>query len=93
MSNPPTERSDNRAIDRREWLTRTTNLAVASLLVSRSSAQQRLLPLQTSGLDHLSLTVPDSLEAAKFYGRSSTHKYSMSAPESSVITSVLAPLI
>jgi catechol 2,3-dioxygenase-like lactoylglutathione lyase family enzyme len=69
MSNPLSERSSNRAIDRRKWLTLTTNLAVGSLLVSRSSAQQRLLPLQTSGLDHLSITVPDSLEAARFYGR------------------------
>jgi catechol 2,3-dioxygenase-like lactoylglutathione lyase family enzyme len=63
------ERSSNQVIDRREWLTRASNLAVGSLLVSRSSAQQKLLPLQTSGLDHLSLTVPDALEAAKFYGR------------------------
>jgi catechol 2,3-dioxygenase-like lactoylglutathione lyase family enzyme len=69
VSNPLSERSSNRSIDRREWLTRATNLAVASLLVTRSSAQQRLLPLQTSGLDHLSITVPDSLEAARFYGR------------------------
>jgi len=63
------ERSSNQVIDRREWLTRASNLAVGSLLVSRSSAQQKLLPLQSSGLDHLSLTVPDSLEAARFYGR------------------------
>jgi len=56
-------------IDRRKWLTRATNLAVGSLLVCRSSAQQKLLPLQNSGLDHLSITVPDSLEAARFYGR------------------------
>jgi catechol 2,3-dioxygenase-like lactoylglutathione lyase family enzyme len=69
VSNPLSERSWNRAIDRREWLARATTLAVASLLVTRSSAQQRLLPLQSSGLDHLSLTVPDSLEAARFYGR------------------------
>ena len=69
MSNPLSERSGNRVINRREWLTRAINLAVGSLLVSRSSAQQRLLPLQNSGLDHLSLTVPDSLEAARFYGR------------------------
>lgn len=69
MSNAVSERSSNREIDRRKWLARAANLAVASLLVSRSSAQQRLLPLQSSGLDHLSLTVPDSLEAARFYGR------------------------
>ncbi len=69
MSNPLSERSINRAIDRRRWLTHATSLAVGSLLVARGSAQPRLLPLQCSGLDHLSLTVPDSLEAATFYGR------------------------
>jgi catechol 2,3-dioxygenase-like lactoylglutathione lyase family enzyme len=63
------EPSSNRAIDRRKWLTRATNLAIGSLLVTRSSAQQRLLPLRNSGLDHLSITVPDSFEAARFYGR------------------------
>jgi glyoxylase I family protein len=69
MSNLVSGRSTNRAIHRRKWLTLTANLATGSLLVSRSSAQQKLLPLQSSGLDHLSLTVPDSLEAARFYGR------------------------
>lgn len=69
MSNPGSERSSNRKIDRRQWLARAANLAVGSLLVSRGSAQQKLLPLQSSGLDHLSLTVPDPLEAARFYGR------------------------
>jgi catechol 2,3-dioxygenase-like lactoylglutathione lyase family enzyme len=69
VSNPRSERSSNRAIDRRKWLTRVTNLAVSSLLVRRSSAQRGLLPLQNSGFDHLSMTVPDSLEAARFYGR------------------------
>ena len=69
MSNPVSERSSHRVIDRRRWLTRAANLAFGSLLVTRSSAQQRLLPLQNSGLDHLSLTVPDSLAAATFYGR------------------------
>ena len=69
MSNPLNERGSSRAIDRREWLARATNLAAGSLLVTRSSAQQRLLPLQSSGLDHLSITVPDSLQAATFYGR------------------------
>jgi catechol 2,3-dioxygenase-like lactoylglutathione lyase family enzyme len=69
VSNPVSERTTQRAIDRREWLTHATGLAVGSLLVTRSSAQQRLLPLQNSGLDHLSLTVPDALQAATFYGR------------------------
>lgn len=69
MPNQPSASSSNRAIDRRTWLARASNLTVGSLLVTRSYAQQRLLPLQSSGLDHLSLTVPDSLEAARFYGR------------------------
>jgi catechol 2,3-dioxygenase-like lactoylglutathione lyase family enzyme len=69
VSNPLSERNINRAIDRRKWLTHATTLAVGSLLVARGSAQQRLLPLQNSGLDHLSITVPDSLQAATFYGR------------------------
>ena len=69
MSNPTSERSSNRTIDRREWLAHVTNLAAGSLLVARSSAQQRLLPLRSSGLDHLSLTVPDPLLATRFYGR------------------------
>ena len=69
MSNPLSEKSFDRAMSRRKWLTRATNLAVGSVLVRRSSAQQKLLPLHNSGLDHLSITVPDSLEAATFYGR------------------------
>jgi catechol 2,3-dioxygenase-like lactoylglutathione lyase family enzyme len=69
VSNPLSERRTSRAIDRREWLARAANLAAGSLLVTRSPAQQRLLPLQSSGLDHLSITVPDSLQAATFYGR------------------------
>jgi glyoxylase I family protein len=69
MSNLLSERGRSRAIDRRAWLARAANLAAGSLLVSRSQAQQRLLPLQNSGLDHLSITVPDSLQAATFYAR------------------------
>jgi glyoxylase I family protein len=69
VSNPLNERGNNGVIDGRRWLTRATDLAMGSLFVTRSSAQQRLLPLQSSGLDHLSLTVPDSLQAARFYGR------------------------
>ena len=68
-SNPFTERASNLAIDRRQWLARATTLAAGFLLAGRSAAQQKLLPLHTSGLDHLSITVPDSLQAATFYGR------------------------
>ncbi len=61
-------------IDRRAWLARAANLAAGSLLATRGSAQhsaqqQKLLPLQNSGLDHLSITVPDTVQAATFYGR------------------------
>lgn len=64
-----TRTSSNPAIGRRQWIARATTLAAGFLLASRSDAQQKLLPLQTSGLDHLSITVPDSLRAATFYGR------------------------
>jgi catechol 2,3-dioxygenase-like lactoylglutathione lyase family enzyme len=56
-------------ISRRQWLARVTATAGGSLLVTRGSAQQKLLPLHNSGLDHLSITVPDSLQASTFYGR------------------------
>jgi catechol 2,3-dioxygenase-like lactoylglutathione lyase family enzyme len=69
MSDPLNARSSNGAFDRRRFLSSATNLAIGSLLVTRSPAQQKLLPLQNSGLDHLSITVPDPLEAARFYGR------------------------
>lgn len=44
-------------------------LSAASLLAARARAQQKLLPLRTSGLDHLSITVPDAVKASTFYGR------------------------
>ena len=69
MQNPLTERSSHHAISRRQWLARITTFAAGSLFVTRGSAQQKLLPLHSSGLDHLSITVPDSLQAATFYGR------------------------
>jgi catechol 2,3-dioxygenase-like lactoylglutathione lyase family enzyme len=73
VSNPLSERGSSRATDRREWLARAANLAAGSLFVTLSwaqrSGQQWLLPLRSSGLDHLSITVPDSLQAATFYGR------------------------
>jgi catechol 2,3-dioxygenase-like lactoylglutathione lyase family enzyme len=69
VQNSPSERSGNHAIGRRQWLARVATFAAGSLLVTRGSAQQKLLPLHTSGLDHLSITVPDSLQAATFYGR------------------------
>ena len=55
----------NKTLDRRQWLT----LAAGSMLATRASGQQKLLPLRNSGLDHLSITVPDSLQAATFYGK------------------------
>lgn len=61
--------SSNPTMDRRRWLTGASALAAGSLLATRGSAQQKLLPLHNSGLDHLSITVPDALQAATFYGR------------------------
>jgi catechol 2,3-dioxygenase-like lactoylglutathione lyase family enzyme len=54
-------------IDRREWLVRISSLAAAFAIPA--SAQQKVLPLRVSELDHLSITVPDALQAATFYGR------------------------
>lgn len=61
--------SNNHTLARRQWLARATTFAAGSLLITRGSAQQKLLPLRTSGLDHLSITVPDAVRAATFYGR------------------------
>jgi len=69
VQNPLTEGSSNHAIGRRQWLARVTTFTAGSLLVTGGSAQQKLLPLHNSGLDHLSITVPDSLQAATFYAR------------------------
>jgi hypothetical protein len=54
---------------RREWLVRAGRFAAASLLTSRGIAQPKLFPLRTTGLDHLSITVPDSAAAATYYAR------------------------
>src|SRR5580692_7185371 len=61
--------SSNHTLARRQWLAHATTFAAGSLLVARGSAQQKLLPLRSSGLDHLSITVPDAVQAATFYGR------------------------
>jgi catechol 2,3-dioxygenase-like lactoylglutathione lyase family enzyme len=50
---------------RREWM----RIAGGLLLSTRAAAQFKLLPLNTSGLDHLSITVPDAVAAATFYGK------------------------
>jgi catechol 2,3-dioxygenase-like lactoylglutathione lyase family enzyme len=55
-------------MDRRRWLARAGALVGGSLLARDGFAQQRLLPLRMSALDHLSITVPDAVKAAKFYG-------------------------
>src|ERR1051325_11392539 len=52
-------------LNRRQWLLTTTGL----LLATRAAAQSKLLPLNTSGLDHLSITLPDAVAAANFYGK------------------------
>jgi catechol 2,3-dioxygenase-like lactoylglutathione lyase family enzyme len=50
---------------RREWMLAAGGL----LLATRATAQAKLLPLNSSGLDHLSITVPDAVAAATFYGK------------------------
>lgn len=52
-------------LSRREWVLCAGGL----LLATRAAAQSKLLPLNSSGLDHLSITVPDALAAATFYGK------------------------
>jgi hypothetical protein len=52
-------------LSRREWMLSAGGL----LLATRAAAQFKLLPLNSSGLDHLSMTVPDALAAATFYGK------------------------
>ncbi len=56
-------------MDRRRWLTQAGALVGGALLARRGSAQEKLLPLKTSGLDHLSITLPDAVAAANFYGK------------------------
>jgi hypothetical protein len=50
-------------LSRHEWMLAAGGL----LLATRLPAQSSLLPLNTSGLDHLSITVPDTVAAATFY--------------------------
>lgn len=44
-------------------------LLTASRAGAQSGSQSKLLPLHSTGLDHLSITVPDSAAAAKFYAK------------------------
>ncbi len=52
-------------LSRREWMLTAGGL----LMASRAATQSKLLPLNSSGLDHLSITVPDAVAAATFYGK------------------------
>ena len=61
--------SNGPLIERRKWLAWAAGLATAAVLSRRASAQHQLLPLHTTGLDHLSITVPDPPQAATFYGK------------------------
>ncbi len=38
------------------------------MLAMRLNAQQKFLPMKSSGLDHLSMTIPDPAATAKYYG-------------------------
>lgn len=55
----------NVLLGRRRWLA----YAAGSALTWRAAAQNSLLPLRTTGLDHVSITVPDPQQSATFYGR------------------------
>ena len=61
--------SNGPLIERRRWLAWAAGLATGGVLSRSASAQRPLLPLQTTGLDHLSITVPDPQQAAIFYGK------------------------
>ncbi len=52
-------------LSRREWMLTAAGLLIAT----RAAGQSKLLPLNSSGLDHLSITVPDAVAAATFYGK------------------------
>src|SRR5262252_728154 len=56
-----------RMIDRRDLLVSLGALAIP--LASRLRAQTSELPIKTTGLEHMGLTVPDPEAAARFYGR------------------------
>src|ERR1700684_2136828 len=43
--------------------------ATLGCIAGRALAQTSLLPLQTTGLEHLGMTVPDPKASAEFYGR------------------------
>jgi len=61
--------SEGALIGRRRWLAGAVSLVAGSAVPGRLWADRGLLPLNTTGLDHLSITVPDSQKAAVFYGR------------------------
>lgn len=69
MDQPGAPIVNNLLMGRRRWLASAASVAAGSALAWRASAQRPLLPLNTSGLDHLSITVPDAQQAATFYGR------------------------
>src|ERR1700681_1137325 len=54
---------------RREALTIAAAFAGSRGLAQTASSTTGLLPLQTTGLEHLGMTVPDQKAAAEFYGR------------------------
>jgi catechol 2,3-dioxygenase-like lactoylglutathione lyase family enzyme len=61
--------SNGPLVQRGRWLAWAAGLATGAVLSRSASAQHPLLPLQTTGLDHLSITVPDPKQAAMFYGK------------------------
>src|SRR5437763_3816477 len=61
--------SENHKLNRREALQAIGGLAFAGGLAIPAVAQSTGLPLNTPGLEHVGLTVPNPEETAKFYGR------------------------
>jgi len=61
--------SNGPSIERRKWLAWAAGAATGAVLSRSASAQPSLLPLHTTGLDHLSITVPDPQQIATFYGK------------------------
>src|SRR5579863_7593373 len=54
----------------KNWLlSRREALTLAAAFATRAIAQTPQLPLQTTGLEHLGMTVPDQKASAEFYGR------------------------
>lgn len=59
----------NGILSRREALTLAAAIAGPLSSLGRAQTSAPLLPLQTTGLEHIGMTVPDQKASAEFYGR------------------------